>query len=814
MMVLALGCSDLPPRWTLTAPGVTVEIDRAPYRFHVRDGGGRAVLDSLGDGARDGWSSVGWTTGHVAWNPLASKGYYDFATGFDPWRDHWEVTAATGKGPTRLDVTLEGGDGECVKLSHQLRDSTLRVEAQPCGKPPRAWSAGFASPVDEAFVGFGERFNRVDQRGRSLYSWPEEGGLSEGEKSLASATNPWPNGEGMTYYPVPFFVSTRGYGFWLDTTWRNQFDLATDKPDAWRVWSIGPSIAYEVYLPIPGDTRPWPQQIVDLFTAKTGRPMVPPAWSFGPRRRIGRSLDELHNMRDQGLAVTVVDENTHFAPDGDDMGKEAQLAAYTQAAAQLGVRVTGYYNPYFSTADTNPLKPEVDRALAANWFLRDGSGAPSVVWLISGGPVDVYTVDVTSADANNWFTGTFNRALTLGYRGWMYDFGEYVQPDVVAANGMTGEEFHNLFPVLYQKAAHDALEAGPLAGDWYYYARSGYTGSTQWAPMVWGGDPDASFSDAEGVPAVVRAGINMGWSGVAHWGSDIGGFKCEADGSAAADGELLARWIELGSMSSNMHDEDACSGGSGPKATIWTSSDARTAWRTYAGLHTRLLPYFTALAVEAHATGAPVIRSLFFEHPDQPELARVDDAYYLGPSLLVAPVVKRGARDKTITLPSGMFLDWRDLSLHPGGATVTLPAPLTELPLLLRDGQLVPLLDPSVQTLDPGPHPGVIGPNEVADVYDVVGFISTATGGARFTLADGSVLRASWNGFFAAPDGVAAAVSEAELATCDRCWLSALLPTRVRRVRVSAPAGDVSAAGLTLHADGTRRIRWDLFLAE
>src|SRR6185369_12292186 len=120
-----------------------------------------------------------------------------------------------------------------------------------------------------------------------------------------------------------------------------------------------------------------------------------------------------------------------------------------------------------------------------------------------------------------------------------------------------------------------------------YFSRSGYTGSQQWAPMVWSGDPDANFSDAEGIPAQVRAGINLSLSGVAHWGSDIGGFKCLVDKGALADGEMLTRWIELGSMCSNMHDEDACTGGMG-KATIWTSADARAAWATYARLHTRM----------------------------------------------------------------------------------------------------------------------------------------------------------------------------------------------------------------------------------
>ena len=741
--------------WTLSNGAVTVEIQAAPYGFTVKDASGRTVLATAGAGGGDGYGSIGWTSGKIFIDTPVDDGYYSFDTALDPWRDELRVTTASVT-PDEVDLTLDGGrSGGCVHITHTLRGSALRVEARVDhgDVAPRAWEAAFATPDDEGFLGFGERFNRVDQRGLSLYSWPEEGGLAKGEATPAGPMNPWPNGETMTYYPVPFFLSTAGYGFWLDSTWRNQFDLASDRPDAWRAWHIGPELAFEIYLPIPGDARPWPLQAIDQFTAATGRPMIPPAWSFGPRRRINRGamingVPELQAMRDQDLAITVADDTEHFAPDGNDLGHEDELRAWVQSGTALGYKMVAYYNPYYSADPSSPLAAEVQKAVSNDWLLKNADGTLSDVWLISGKPLDVYTVDVTNDAATAWFTGMFQRALDLGYSGWMYDFGEYVKPQVVSASGLSGEQFHNLFPVLYQKAAHDALEQ-LLPGDWYTFVRSGYTGASQWSPMVWSGNPDASFDDAEGLPAQMRAGITASMSGVAHWGSDIGGFKCMADGSAAADGELVARWIEAGAMSSNMHDEDACSGGSGPKANLWTSPDAQTAWRTYARLHTRMLPYFLALAAEAHATGAPVVRSPWLMHPERRELAPVGDAFYVGPSLYAAPVVARGASDKTIALPPGLFVDWHDQTLLDGGAggvSVTVPAALDKLPLLLVDGTLLPLLDPTIDTVADETNPTVVGPGDVADVYDVVGLISTASGAARFALADGGTLAASYTG--------------------------------------------------------------------
>ena len=833
LLALALataGCRDrgpclrtghVPDSWTLTASGVTVEVTRSPFAYRVRDAAGTEVLRSLGPGADDGYGTVGFTGGSVIWSNVVSGGYFSMTPVLNPWQDDLRVVAASQPDATRLDLSLEQpGARFCSHMTLVLRDSTLRVEASTDGPTPRAFSAAFESPADEAFMGFGERYNRTDQRGLAVYSFPEEGGLAEGEGVPPSADNPFPNGQVMTYYPVPFFVSSRGYGFWLDSTWRNEFDLAADRTDAWRVWHIGPTLAYEVYLPIADDPRPWPLQVVDLFTRATGRPMVPPPWTLGPRRRVGRGsvqngVPEIQAMRDLDLAITAVDDATHFLPRGVSTDEDSALRAWTASARSLGYRVNCYFNPYLAEDPDAVLYPTYQEGIQKGYFLKNAAGEVSLAFLISGSMVNIATVDVTWPEATAWYTAMFQRALDLGYSGWMLDFGEYVQPDVVAWNGMTGEELHNLFPVLYHRASHDALEAGTNAGDWLTFVRSGYTGSSQYSPLVWGGDPDASFAPAGGLPAQVRAAINIGLSGVPNWGSDIGGFKCVADGSAAADGELWARWIQFGAMTPNMQDQNACTGGAGGsagKASIWTEPDAMAAWATYARLHTRLFPYFYTLAHEAHATGAPVVRHLFAMHPDRADLAAVDDQFYCGPALLAAPVVTRGQRARDVILPTGLYLDWREQTLHEAG-TITADAPLDKLPLFLRDGYLVPLLDPTIDTLDDGDHPGVVGPRDVADVYDVVGLVSTTTGGATFTLWDGGTLGVTWRGGLAAGTLTPAAAA-ADLATCDGCYLSEDLASGLQRLRLSSSEAAVTAGGLEVQAAVVRRVRWDLYLVE
>ncbi len=813
---------DVAAHYTLEARGITVEVDTRPWSVTVVDDTGTAVLATANDEVATGYTPASWTTGVVTTRTFASPGYFSVQAGLDDYKD-LEVVGARHLGD-KLTLHLherDGGRSPCIEVSYAVGESRLRVEARvnDGGKTvPRAWSAGFASDADEAFLGFGERFNRTNQRGVTVYSFLEEGGIGTGEGMPAGPSNPYPFGEAMTYYPVPFFVSTKGYGFWLDTTWRSEFALATERDDAWRVWHSGPDLAYEVYTRTADDPRPWPYHIVDRFTQVTGRPMAAPPWAYGPRRRLGPNsmvagVPEDRAMRDQDLALTAIDDAVHFYPNGSHVGREAELAAWTARATALGYRVNGYFNSMINIAPESPLASWAAEGLANGYFLLNPDGSlPDVFVLTGGNLVDLYVVDFTSKAASDWYASSFDWATELGYSGWMYDFGEYVQPDVIAANGMTGEELHNLYPVLYARAVHDHMEAGPLAGDWLAFMRSGYTGSSAYVPVVWSGDPAASFEDSDGLPSMVRAGVNLGISGAPNFAGDIGGYHCLMDGAAAADGELLARWIQQGALSPVMQDQNACVGGDpAAKASIWSSADANAAWKTYARLHTRLFPYLYTLGLEAHESGAPIMRHVWFEHPDRPELASEDAAYYLGPALYVAPVVERGARTKTVTLPPGTFVDWETHALVRGGASVTLDAPLAKLPLLVRAGYLVPLLDPTIDTLAEESSAAIVSPADVADVYDVVGVLAPQATDAHVALHDGAVLRAHTTAAFA-PPALPLATSDDDLATCTACYRTTALADGVTRVQISV-TGAVDAGGLHLESTSNRRIRWDLFLA-
>ncbi len=771
---------------------------------------------------------MAWTTGHVRYEPQLSPGYTRTNANLQPYRapleiDDIELSDTTAK----LVLGSEGGEPD-VRVSLSVRPGALRVSAQLTNGRPRAWSAGFEAPQREAYLGFGERFNRLDQHGLTVFSWAEEGGVGLGEHASAAWDNPWPNGELMTYYPVPFFVSSSGYGFWLDTTYRSEFDLQQTRPGSWRVSHYGPRLDYEVYVPSSSDVRPWPYHLVDSFTAATGRPMLPPKWAFGPRRRVSRrslrqDVPEIQAMRDYDLALTGIDDAMHFFPHAAHQGRQWELAEWVQSARSLGYRVNGYYNSFVSRSSPvfAPILPE---AVRRGYFLHRPDGSLPNLWVVTGGRMmHSNLVDFTHPEAKRWYQQSFEWATRLGYSGWMYDFGEYVPHDVIAHDGTPGEALHNLYPVQYARALHEAMEAGPSAGDWLAFMRSGYTGSSAYVPMVWAGDPAASFEDSDGLPSVVRGGLNLSISGAPFWGSDIGGYHCVADGAKAADEELLARWIQQAALTPNMQDQDACVGANKrSKASIWNSQVARKVWRKYARLHTRLFPYVYTWAQQAARRGEPLMRPLFFEHPERVDLANVDDAYYFGPALLVAPVVKRGARTKHVDLPDPVYLDWNHRTLVEGGAR-ELPAALEDLPLLLRAGHLLVMLDGTIDTLAEEDNPDVVGPGDVSDVYDVAALLTPARGRAELELYDASLLLAHYDAkrfrdsFARLSKGgtglgdLTVVTDPKQLRSCERCVLPERHGDKLMRVRISARGG-TSIPGLSLDSSSARRVRWDLYL--
>lgn len=796
------------PIFSLDDDAVHVTVETRPFRLTILDGT-RSVLTS-----RDGGPAATFDDYVVGAKSL--PGWDGYSADEDPWASANEATIVEqGPKSAKLRFALPGGT---VDLEIVVAGAMVRLRSSATGNvngdANRTWNKSaisFVFPADEHVFGLGERYASVDHRGLSLYSWAEEAGLGKGENTPRSESNPSPNGPSMTYFPVPFYLSNKGYGLHINTTYRSETHFGSEQPDLLRIAVNAPKFEIAVHV------RSEPLAVLDSFTKETGRPITPPQWVFGPRRRVGHNstvggVPEWKAIRDHKIPTTALDDARHFLPARSEVGDEAALAQWTDTLHANGYKATCYYNPYVGKNKPVPSL-DYDEGRAKGYFLKDETGEPGITGFYSGQVIDVATIDLTNPAAVDWFHSLLRRSRVLGYDGWMLDFGEYVKRTWTAFDGRKGDELHNVYPVLSAKAAHDFWQK-ERPGDYIYYNRSGYTGTQAFTPAVWGGDPEATFDETQGLPASLRGGLNLAMVGVPYWGSDISGFKCFDD--APRDKEVFFRWAELGAVSPIMMDQNACFSIFEPRTkwNLWSDAETTKLYADMSRLHTRLQPYFLTLAREANAKGVPLMRHPFLYFPNEPAAWTVEDAFFLGPALYVSPVVRRGAREKKTWLPPGRkYVDLADDRVYSSG-DVAIPAPLGKLPLLLVEGEILPMLDPTIETLAPATNPAVVTLDAVADRLDVM--VALAKGGkASLTLVDGTELTAERLVADAGnPAMLSTAPNEAALSTCAGCALDA--PSGdVRRTRVTTGLSletDVTYNDLRLRAKGplARRIRWDV----
>lgn len=615
---------------------------------------------------------------------------------------------------------------------------TLAVAVEPAGDgvvaltvaaPPEeaavAVGARFAARPGERFWGFGERSVAVDLRGRTVEHRVGEGPYQLEEYGLVEAiTPPWAvrRRRDATYYPVPWLLSSRGFGVLVDNAEVSLHRLCTDSGDEWSVEVAAPELRLRVFA------GPRPADALRRFTEATGRqPLPAAAWFHGPWFQTGhanevpleRERELLHRLREAGAPVSAAETHMRRLPAGAHEGRRAGERARAELFHASGLACL----TYFSALVAEEYGRVFDRAAGTGLLQRRPSGEPYTFTSYAGGrqpPLATQAqLDFTAPRTLDLVDELVAEAVEDGFDGWMEDFGEYTPPDVVSADGTPPERMRNLYPVAYHRAmaAVSARAGRPLAR----FVRSGWTGAAPFAPIVWGGDPTTGWG-FDGLRSALTQALSMGLSGVAIWGSDVGGFFSLGDQRLTP--ELLIRWIQLGAASAVMRTKsEGVAIPAGERPQIW-DAEVLPQWRRWAGLHTRLNPYLRTAAEGYAATGLPIMRHLALAFPDDPVAAGVEDEFLLGPDLLVAPVLEPGARERRLYLPAGPWVDlWRSVTWGPevealapgrsrvleGLAWVTVPAPLEELPLLVRQGARIPLLAADVTTLaDYGDDPGIV----------------------------------------------------------------------------------------------------------
>jgi sulfoquinovosidase len=644
-----------------------------------------------------------------------------------------------------------------VELSPD-RAGVIRMKASIIGERPglTALGIGFKARPEERYLGFGERSNAVDQRGNEVENYVGEGPYPVEERAAVAGVVPswgYQPRDDATYFPVPWLLSTHGYGVLIDNIETSYFRLTSESADGWsaEVTNTPPNQPQGAAAPPPAEISlrvfagPRPADALRRFTEATGRQPPPGApWYLGPWFQPAGGLSgraRADALRAADVPISVAQTYTRYLPCGVHEGNRTAERNRTRSLHGAGLAVTTYLNPMICTA----YQPRYDEAKNGNGLTKNVAGQPYVYryptapFFLQQGDARYFEVsqfDFTAPVGRKVFRDVLSDAFEDGYDGWMEDYGEYTPPDSRSADGTDGTRMHNLYPVQYHCTARDfeADNDRPLAR----YARSGFTGVAPCTPVVWGGDPSTTW-DFDGLRSAVTNGLTMGLSGISTWGSDIGGLF--ANGMNRVTPELKIRWIQLGAVSGVMRDQ------AGQFAVPDTEEKVRPQiwdeeilphWRRYAKLRTQLYPYLAAADAEYQRSGMPIMRHLALVYPGDAAATAKHDEFLFGPDLLAAPVVAEGATTREVYLPAGDWIDvWRSLSYHApsggfalgraatlaGGRTTTIPAPLEQLPLLARAGTILPLLPADVDTLaDYGTVEGLVKLADRRDRMELLAF--------------------------------------------------------------------------------------------
>jgi alpha-D-xyloside xylohydrolase len=522
----------------------------------------------------------------------------------------------------------------------------------------RRIAATFELQHDEKIFGCGESFTGFNKRGQHVNVWTRDGMGTQNE---------------YMYKPIPFFLSSNGYGMFVHTSAPLTFDFGKYYDAHNTIYSGDENLDIFVFLGEPKD-------ILSEYTALTGRSPVPPLWSFGfwMSRITYNSEDQVRQVAQQLRSHRVPTDVIHldtgwFETDwrSDYKFSTSRFRDPAKMIADLkqqGFHISLWQYTYFTSK--NDLWKEM---VAKGYHVKNESGQL---------PFEDATLDVSNPEAVKWYQGKLRDLLKLGVGAIKVDFGEGAPVNGQYHSGMSGWFEHNLYPLRYNKAVAEVTKE--VTGDDVIWARSAWAGSQRY-PLHWGGDAENTDS---AMAAELRGGLSFGLSGFTYWSHDVGGFVQKAPR------DLYRRWMAWGVLTSHTRAHGA------PPREPWEYDEALTEdFRKALGLRYSLMPYIYAQAKDSSARGFPMVRPLFFEYPNDPGSWSIDDEYMFGSDLLVAPMFASGEKRK-VYLPPGMWIDYQSGRAYEGEKWYEIALGAIPVVLLVRNHTVLPHIKVAQSTND------------------------------------------------------------------------------------------------------------------
>lgn len=505
----------------------------------------------------------------------------------------------------------------------------------------------FTLSPNEKIVGCGESFTSLNKVGQKLNLF---------------VTDPQGPESDQMYKPIPFFMSSRGYGMFMHTSAPVTCDFGATYTGLTKLFMADEDLDLFVFFGQPKD-------ILNEYTEITGKSQMPPLWSFGTwMSRItyfkeSEGYDVARNLRKNKIPADVIHFDTGwFETDWqcDYVFSPSRFDNPQKMVTDLlkdGFHISLWQLTYFT-----PKNKYFNEIIEKGLNVKNAKGTM---------PYEDAVLDFSNPQTVAWYQDKLAGLLKMGVGAIKVDFGEAAPLNGFYASGKGGLYEHNLYPLRYNKAVADITKE--VHGENIIWARSAWAGSQRY-PLHWGGD--AANTDI-GMQGTLRGGLSLGLSGFSFWSHDIGGFV------QTSPEELYRRWLPFGFLTSHSRAHGA------PPKEPWLYNESFVkAFRQSAEMKYKLMPYVYAQAKNCTEKGLPMVRALFVEFPNDPGAWLVEDQYMFGSDILVAPMMEAG-KERNVYLPTGKWIDYQSGKVYESGWNVIAAGEIPAV-ILVRNGAMIP----------------------------------------------------------------------------------------------------------------------------
>lgn len=580
--------------------------------------------------------------------------------------DHWETAFYYGG------KYLTGGADRAtsiIKESNYIRDARLQSQREddffhPAKDPRTTYlREQLKTGIGECIYGFGEKFTPFVKNGQTVEMWNNDGGTCTEQ----------------SYKNIPFYLSSKSYGVFVNSSDKVSFEVNSDTVSKVSFTVPGETLEYFVF---GGKNL---EAVLERYTALTGRPALPPAYTFGLwlSTSFTTNYDEetihhfIDGMAERKIPLQVFHFDCFWMKEYEWCNFEWNKEMFPDPKAMLkrlhekGLEVCVWINPY--VAQRSRLFQE---GKENGYFIKNKDGSVFQCDLWQPG---MAIVDFTNPAARKWFQGLLKTLFDMGVNNIKTDFGERIPTECCYYDGSDPIAMHNYYSFLYNKCVFEALETYYGKDKACLFARSATVGGQRF-PVHWGGDCYAEYS---AMAETLRGGLSLCASGFGFFSHDMGGFE------ATASADVYKRWCAFGMLSthSRLH-------GSSSYRVPWAydkdgDTEACDVLRHYAVLKGRLMPYLWSQAVKTHQQGVPMMRPMIVSFTDDTACKYLDTQYMLGDDLCVVPVMNEEGIAEFYVPDCGTWTDIQSGETYEGGRYYTRKCDYFQMPVLARLGSMI-----------------------------------------------------------------------------------------------------------------------------